>query len=545
MSTPLSPWYLLSVLICVPLVADVRLPALFGDHMVLQQDIPLPIWGWAEPGEAVTVTVGELTGDTIADATGAWRLDLPALPSSAAGRTLTVKGRNTVRYEDVVVGEVWIASGQSNMAFHLNSAHTAANDLPKASDPEMRLFVVQQRTASATLNDVRGHWQRCNPDSARRFSAVAYYFGRDLRQALGRPVGLICSAWGGTGAETWISLQALSEEPPLTRPLAAWKAALKAEARVAAEPELMAGYERDLQLWQKEVAPKFNAAMRAFNEARAKGDLSAIRPAPERPEPRNPDPMGMPNPSARPSTPTVTFNGMIAPLMPFAIRGVLWYQGEGNVTQPVEYAELFPRLIRDWRRRWGQADFPFLFVQIPNWERGSEDTSLPQLREAQRLASVQVPRTAMAVTIDIGDPHDVHPTNKVDVGRRLALLARRDVYGERIVARGPIFARATPEGANVRLHFTSEGSRPCLGQAPWRAAGVQPYPAYRLIGFEVRDETGRWREAAARLDEGTVVVTHPEGAKVRGVRYAWTSAPRGNLYNPEGLPAAPFRWEYP
>ena len=245
------------------------------------------------------------------------------------------------------------------------------------------------------------------------------------------------------------------------------------------------------------------------------------------------------------TTPTVTFNGMIAPLMPFAIRGVLWYQGEGNVTQPVEYAELFPRLIRDWRRRWGQADFPFLFVQIPNWERGSEDTSLPQLREAQRLASVQVPRTAMAVTIDIGDPHDVHPTNKVDVGRRLALLARRDVYGERIVARGPIFARATPEGANVRLHFTSEGSRPCLGQAPWRAAGVQPYPAYRLIGFEVRDETGRWREAAARLDEGTVVVTHPEGAKVRGVRYAWTSAPRGNLYNPEGLPAAPFRWEYP
>jgi len=539
------PLLLLSVLICGSVQADVRVPALFGDHMVLQQDTVVPIWGWADPGEAVMVTLGGQNAHAVADAAGAWHLDLAPMPPSAAGRTLTVSGRTTVRCEDVVVGEVWVASGQSNMAFHLNSAHTAASDLPRASDPEMRLFVVQQRTASAPLRDVRGSWQRCSPDSARRFSAVAYYFGRDLRQTLGRPVGLICSAWGGTGAETWISLDALHQEPLLTRPVSAWQAALREAAKVAAEPSLVDAYERELQLWQREVSPKFNAAMRAFNEARAKGDLSVARPVPERPEPRNPDPMGMPSPSARPSTPTVTYNGMIAPLMHFAIRGVVWYQGEGNVTQPVEYAELFPRLISDWRRQWGQGDFPFLFVQIPNWERGSDDTSLPQLRESQRLASVRVPRTGMAVTIDLGDPNDVHPVNKVDVGRRLALLARREVYGESIVARGPIFERATIEGPRVRLHFVTEGSRPCLGQAPWRAAGVQPFPVDRLVGFEAKDESGRWHEASALLDEDTVVVEHLGGARVVGVRYAWTNAPRGNLYNLAGLPAAPFMWEYP
>jgi sialate O-acetylesterase len=523
--------------------ADVRLPAIFGHHMVLQQDAPVPVWGTAEAGETIAVSWGATLARTVAGPDGRWRVTLAPLASSSVPQSLVVSGKNTVRCDDVIVGEVWLASGQSNMGFYLNSAHNAASAIAAATDDDLRLFVVERQTAAAPQRELQGQWQRCRPETARWFSAVAYFFGHELRRALGRPVGVINSSWGGTPAEAWTSIEALRQDPPLARPLAGWDAAVVAHRKLQADPSPIATYQRELKRWQAEVAPKFNAAMRAYNEARAKGDTAVTRPVPDWPEPRHPDPMAIPSPSARPSTPSVTFNAMIAPLIPYAVRGVIWYQGEGNVTQAEEYASLFPRLILDWRGRWAQADFPFLFVQIPNWGRGDDEVQLPALREAQRLTALRVPRTAMAVTIDVGDPADVHPTDKLDVGLRLALLARRDVYGQPVVASGPVIRELTRDGSQVRLQFDHAAGGLVLGQAPWRAKGVAPYPADRLIGFEVADAAGRWQEARARIDGDGVVVLPPGGGATTAVRYAWASAPRANLYNRAGLPAAPFQRE--
>ncbi len=523
--------------------ADVRLPAIFGDHMVLQQDALLPVWGDADPGEEITVAFGGREVRTRAAADGTWRATLPAQPANAVAQTFEVRGKNTVRFTDVLVGEVWLAGGQSNMAFPLSSAHDAATVLPQAEDAALRFFTVERRTAATPQRQVRGRWQVCRPDVAKGFSAVAYFFARDLRAALGRPVGVIHSSWGGTPAQTWLSIDALRASPALARHVAAWDKAVAAHAKLEADPAPRAAYAAALKKWQAEVAPKFNAATRAYNEARAKGDTTAPRPVPESPEPENPDPMDIPSPSKRPNTPAVSYHAMIAPLAPYALRGALWYQGEANVGQAKEYESLLPALIGDWRGRWAQGDFPFLIVQLPDWARPGDDAALPEFREAQRIVAARVPRSGLAVTIDLGDPKDVHPSGKRDVGLRLARLARRDVYGEHIVAAGPTFRAAAYEGAAVQLTFAHTEGGLRLGQSPWRPAGEAPYATDRLTGFELRGPNGKWRQADAKIDGAVVTVSHREISQPDGVRYAWTSAPRANLYNGAGLPAAPFRHE--
>jgi sialate O-acetylesterase len=269
-----------------------------------------------------------------------------------------------------------------------------------------------------------------------------------------------------------------------------------------------------------------------------------------RPEASNPDPMGMPSPSRRPSTPTVNFNGMIAPLIPYAIRGVIWYQGENNAGRGLEYRELFPRLIEDWRNVWQKAgyeagkDFPFLFVQLPSNGQDASPIAAqgwPWLREAQ-LLTLKVPRTGMAITLDVGDPNNVHPGDKIDVGQRLALLARKTVYGEEIVASGPLYQDFKVEAdGSVRVRFTETGSGLTIGQAPWYAAGVAPFPKDKLIGFFIAGEDKKWVEAHARVDGNSVVVSSAQVPKPAAVRYGWANSPRCNLYNKEGLPASPFR----
>jgi sialate O-acetylesterase len=442
-----------------------------------------------------------------------------------------------------LVGEVWLASGQSNMAFPLSAAHNADTEVPRANDASLRLFVVEHQTAASPQSDLRGRWQVCSPATARGFSAVAYFFGRDLRTTLGRPVGLINSSWGGTPAQTWLSIDALRPDPPLAKHLASWEKAVAAHRLLQADPTPVANYQGDLKRWQSEVAPKFAAATRAYNEARANGDTTSTAPKPERPEPANPDPMAIPSPSARPQTPSVIFNAMIAPLIPFPMRGVIWYQGEANVGQAKDYEVLFPRLILDWRTRWAQKDFPFLFVQLPAWARPGNPLELPALRDVQRLTFERVPHTAMAVTLDLGNPAEVHPTGKLDVGLRLSRLARARVYGESLVASGPTFREVRFEGAITRVRFQTSDSGLVLGQSPWRAKGVEPYPTDRLVGFELRGSDGPWFEATARISGDEVIVSHPDVSAPAAVRYAWTGAPRANLYNREGLPAAPFNTE--
>jgi sialate O-acetylesterase len=266
------------------------------------------------------------------------------------------------------------------------------------------------------------------------------------------------------------------------------------------------------------------------------------KPQPAWPEPQNPDPMGMPSPSRRPQTPTVSYNGMIAPLAPFALRGVIWYQGEANGSAGLEYRELFPRLIQDWRAHWG-AELPFLYVQLPCF--GPDPTPVatsgwPWTREAQLMA-LREPRTNMAITIDVGDPGDVHPTDKRDVGHRLALLARRNVYAEKVVASGPLLKDFSVEGETIRVRFRETGSGLIIGQAPWRAKGVTALPSDQLVGFYVAGDNREWVEARATIDGDCVVVSSPAVKKPVAVRYGWANSPRCNLSNREGLPASPFR----
>ncbi len=372
---------------------------------------------------------------------------------------------------------------------------------------------------------------------------MAYFFAKEIRRTQKCPVGVLNGSWGGTPIQIWMSLDAFRKDPPITKSLDLWNKAVEDYQKVKANPQLVADYQRDLKQWQAEVAPSYNAAMKKYNDDKAAGKPVGPKPTPSRPEPINPDPMAIPSPSRRPHTPTVAFNAMIAPLAPYGLKGALWYQGEENGSVGLEYRVLLPRMIENWRGVWGEGDFPFLIVQLPC--NGPDSTPVagsgwPYLREAQLMA-LSVPRTAMAVTIDIGDPANVHPKDKLDVGLRLALAARKLAYGEAVTGCGPLYKSSTVEGTKMRIQFTETGGGLIIGQSPWLAPGVQPLPKDRLIGFYIAGEDRQWVEAEAAIDGDSVVVSGPRVAHPAAVRYAWANSPRCNLYNKECLPASPFR----
>jgi sialate O-acetylesterase len=531
----------------LPLRAKVRLPAVFTDHVVLQREAKVPVWGYADAGEKVTVKFAGQEKSVAADANGKWLVRLDAMPASGEARELVVTGKDSsVKLNDVLVGDVWLAGGQSNMGFPLNSAHNAKEELPKAQDSQLRFFRVKTKTAAEPQTDCIGQWEASTPDTAKNFSAVAYFFVQEIRRDQKVPVAVLQAPWGGTDIETWISLEGLKQNPALANPLSRWDKAVADYEKIKANPNLVADYEKDLKQWQKEVAPAYDAAVKKYNADKDAGKEVGAKPQPPRPEPSNPNPMRMPSPSRRPSTPTVNFNGMIAPLVPYAIRGVIWYQGENNGGRGIEYRELFPRLIEDWRNQWtksGGADFPFLFVQLPCNGKDSTpvaESGWPWLREAQ-LMTLKVPRTGMAITIDIGDPNNVHPADKIDVGQRLALVAKKLTYGENVVASGPLFKKMEIDGGKVRVQFTETGSRLTIGQQPWCAKGMTPFPKDKLIGFFIAGDDKKWIEADASIDGDNVIVSSAQVPKPVAVRYGWANSPRCNLYNKEGLPASPFR----
>lgn len=531
--------------------AEIRLPHVLASHMILQRETAVPIWGWAGPGETVTVTFAGQTCVANATADGRWQVQLTAMPANEDGRDLVVADQaGRVVLTDVLVGDVWLAGGQSNMGFPLNSAHNAAEVLPQARDPQLRFFSVARKPAAAPQSDCAGTWEATTPETAKNFSAVAYFFAREIRRDQHCPVGVLLAPWGGTDIETWISLAGLKQSPALTKTLDRWREAVVQAAKIQAHPELAAAYESDLKHWQAEVAPAYNAALKQYNADKAAGHEVGPKPQPARPEPSNPDPMGLPSPSRRPSTPTVNFNGLIAPLAPCALRGIIWYQGENNGSAGMAYRALFPRLIMDWREQWqsagfaGGADLPFLFVQLPC--NGADavpvaQSGWPWLREAQ-LLTLGVPHTAMAITIDVGNPNDVHPADKIDVGVRLALAAKKLVYHESVIASGPLYEGFTVEAnGQLRVCFSETGGGLVIGQAPWRAPGVPPLPLDQLIGFYLAGEDQHWVAASARIDGGCVVVRSPQVPHPVAVRYGWANSPRCNLYNQAGLPASPFR----
>jgi len=521
------------------LQAEVKVPSIFGDHMILQQGATLPIWGVADVGEKVTVTVGGKTANTTADVSGKWRVNLPALPVTDAPLTMTIAGKNTLTFQDVLVGEVWFASGQSNMGFSLKSAHNAATVIPEANDPQLRFFHVGGPPGLEPSDALAvGKWELVTPTTAPSFSAVAYFFARELRAKLNHPVAILQSAWGGTSAEAWTPIDAIQKDPALKSYADSYAKVKTAFPQASAElPTKMDAWHQEAVLWEKEVGVIYNPLLTAWkaeaDKAKAAGQTLPPLPQPSRPRPQQPPPAW-----GGTGVPSVLYNGEVAPVVPYAIRGVIWYQGEANANAWASYQPLLSALITGWRAHWGQGDFPFLFVQLPKYLYGP---NWPQMREAQSK-TLALPNTAMATIIDLGDPNNIHPIDKLDVGMRLALVARHAVYGEKdLVWTGPIYASMKAEGNAIRVNFTQTGGGLVIGSSPWTPPNTTPVPATSLLGFAVALDENHWFPAEAKIDGNTVLVSSDKVPNPVAVRYAWQHSPDCNLYNKEGLPTAPFR----
>jgi len=534
--------------------ADVKMPAIFGDHMVLQQNIKIPVWGWADPGEAVAVALGDNTAKTTADGGGKWRVDLQPVKDTATPFTLTVKGKNTLTFSDVLIGDVWVCSGQSNMEFDLagnmgtykgfGGATNAAAAVPAANDPQLRLFIVAKTIALQPKPDVVGNWQVCTPDTAAQFSAVGYFFGQELRHSLNRPIGLIGTYWGGMPAQAFTSLSGLQKDPPFTNYVSAYQKIADDYPKAQQDyPTVLASYQQDLKKWNETVAPAYNAALKQWQDAVAQATASG-QPAPPKPVPPTPMPKHPVGPEGPASNPTVLFNGMVAPLIPYAITGVIWYQGEANGNKGVEYAMLFPRMITDWREKWAQGDFPFLYVELAAFGKPqtvpAEYNGWAFLRDAQ-LKTLSLPNTGMASAVDIGNPKDIHPKDKLDVGLRLALAAKHVAYKEKLVYSGPLYDSMKVEGNKIRVSFKEVGGGLQMGTPPWTPDGVTPPAPTELTGFAIAGADQKWTWAKARIDGNTVVVSSDDVTSPVAVRFGWGACPSINLYNKEGLPASPFR----
>ena len=498
--------------------AEVKLPAVFGDHMVLQRDSAAPVWGWAAPGEQVTVTAGTATASTEAGADGKWLVRLPSLKSSAAPIELIVAGAsNKIVIHDVLVGDVWVCSGQSNMAFQMGQASNAREELPKANHPEIRLFSVKRKVALESQPDCEGKWSVCTPDSVKGASAVGYFFIKEIAETQKIPMALINTHLGATPAQAWTSLDALQADPDLKKSYG---------DRFTQFIANLDAVNKTHDDWLVNGGKDYKDAMTKYYgdawQAKQKG-LPAPPPPklPATPEPMHPDDATLP---------TVLYNGMVAPLVPFAIKGVLWYQGESNAGQADLYRKLFPALIADWRKHWGQGDFPFFYVQLPNYRpRVAQPTEggWCQLREAQLQTLGKVTNTGMVVAIDVGEANDLHPVNKAPVGHRLALLARHDVYGENIVSSGPLYASHKLEGDKVVITFNHVGQ------------GLKP--TGELKGFAIAGIDNQFVWAQAKIESPNTVSVWSNNVKApTTVRYGWADNPEVNLCNSADLPASPF-----
>ncbi len=627
-----------------PSFGKVRLHTLFGDHLVLQRDVEAPVWGWADPGEAVRLTLGKYVAETRANEAGEWKAMLPPMPAGGP-YTLIVEGENKLVLEDVLFGEVWLCGGQSNMQYTLGMLGYQEADSARAHNSMLRMFNVAVGLDYLPKEDIKGgHWQPASPESIRDFSATAYFFGQYLQEHLGVPVGLISSNLGATTIETWMSAGALSAFPqfdPITgkirslnKSFAQLEAELKEYRKTWDKEYYLKGPgieqnwqnpETDVSDWQDISIPNFwewagledhdgavwfrkefdlppgfqgdtfNIALNQIDDydiawvnghrigesfggrnwrnyffpadiLKPKGNVLAVRvfdigglggmytsafwgnPILNGQWKFKPglriDASTFPTPVAPNGSffthPALLYNGSIAPLMPYAIKGAIWYQGESNALdgRSEEYGELLPAMIRDWRAGWGQGDFPFLVVQLANYTQEATEpgpSSWAELREAQ-VKALGEPNTAIATAIDIGDANDIHPKNKGDLGYRLSLAARKVAYGEDIVHFGPVYASMDVEGDKARISFSSVGS------------GLMTKDKYGYVrGFAVAGADQQFHWAKAYIEGNTVVVYHPEIEKPVAVRYAWADNPGPlGLCNKEGLPALPFRtdeWE--
>lgn len=614
--------------------ATLRLPHVFSDHAVLQREKPVPVWGWAAPGASVTIGLAGQTRTATAGTDGRWQVAFEPLPLGAPVELTATSGTESVKVGDLLVGDVWVCSGQSNMQFGTNGAINGAQEVAAADLPKIRLLQVPLISSDKPLSDITNNWVVCSPQTVAGFTAVGFFFGRELNRTLDVPIGLIGTSWGGTPAESWTKREALAAVPELAHFTTAFDQAManfpvikaKQEAELAARKTTSASKDQDdstwqqpaldtstwkdmtlPQLWEKtgltidgvvwfrhtveipaaaagkdlalSLGPIDDADVTWFDgkevgktagwniprtytipAALATAGVHQIaiqvtdtgggggiygaptqltlgtaslagvwkyRVAKEIPEAPKP-PMGPGNPWL----PTSLRNGMITPLMPYAIRGAIWYQGESNAGRAWQYRTLFPTMIKDWRADWGQGDFPFYFVQLANFTQPKTepgDSDWAELRDAQFNTLRTLPATGMASAIDIGEAADIHPRNKQEVGRRLAQWAIAAVPGKQVEPSGPLFTTATVEEGRIRVAFDHLGGG--------LVAKDGPLKRFSIAG---EDKVFVWADAV--IDGATVVVSSAKVSKPVAVRYAWENNPEGcNLVNQAGLPASPFR----
>lgn len=485
---------------------SVTMPNIFGDHMVLQQNQKIEIWGWALPDEKITVNLEGQTAQTVASKTGTWRVTLP--PRTADGKSLvmTVMGSNTIEFKDIKMGEVWLCSGQSNMAWPLSNAFDADLDTLTAKFPDIRLISVPQVGTQEQQKDFKGNWELCTPDSAKSFSAVGFYFGRQLHQVLDVPVGLIDNAWGGSACEAWIARDLLSKDQRYDELLDRWK-------------DIETNYDFDKQVAQ------YNAKLvkwkTASKKARDNGKTIPRRPRAPR------------NQLTGQHRPGNLYNGVLKPIIGFPIQGVIWYQGEANSGRAYQYRDLFPLMIQNWRDEWGIGDFAFYWVQLADFmEEGEEpaESNWAELREAQTMTLSKLPNTGQAVIIDIGESNNIHPRNKHDVGKRLARWALAEQYGVKIAYRSPSYHSMIIQDSKIIVTFDHVGT------------GLKGHDYKEVKGFTIAADNGEFVNAQARiLGKDRVEVWSDQITKPKAVRYAWANNPICNLKSMGGLPATPFR----
>lgn len=658
---------LLSALFPGNMSGEVSLPAIISNHMVLEKSAKVPIWGKAEPGEEITVTLGDRTAKATAGADGRWTTSLDLKDSGPGPFEMTVAGKNKLTISDVLVGEVWVAGGQSNMEWVLHDTTGAAEEIAKSANPMFRQFRVGKKASAKPLDDCKGSWVAAGPQTSGGFTAVGYYFGKAIQNELGVPVGIICDNWGGTCSEAWTSPESLDTDPELKDARLSWQAREEAypakkqayvdgldkwikedsrEDKPMADVSAYAGLDASTEGWVPVKVPGPVAApglpktgavwlRKEINiPEEAKGDLplylplegfdsvywngkpvkkttiatfpgvghdsrpnippkqvkqgknvlairfyepdksAAIRGVPvagktalggtwmARAEYSFPDPdpqktAALPPPSGNApepqNVPGYLFNGMIHPILPYAITGVIWYQGESNSGRAIRYRTAFPLVIADWRKHWGRGDFPFYFCQIANYrEKNSEpeDNNLSELREAQSMA-LRVPNTGQAVLIDLGEANNIHPRNKKDVGARLAAIALANQYGKNIPFSGPVFdsMKIVDDKAIVTFRHTEGGlvaaSLPetCVLSSPAgkTAPLVRNSPGSEVEGFAICGADRKWVWADARIDGDKVIVRSDKVPAPVAVRYAWARNPTCNLYNGAGFPTSPFR----
>lgn len=498
--------FLFAGLIVSQASADVRLPGFFGDHMVLQRDIPIPVWGWADAGEQVSLQIdGGKPAQATADADGRWRAKLPVMKAGGP-HTLTISAANRIVVKDVLIGEVWLCSGQSNMEWPVARSLNNEAEIAAGDHPQIRHLKVARVTAGHPRDDLKSAWQICSPATVGNFTAAGYFMARELQKELGVPIGLLNSSWGGTRIEPWTPVAGFEQVPALNDILT------QVRRTLPDDPEYQAGLQKHID------------AMTAWM-TEAKAALADGKPAPLSPE----FPVAH-KPLTAHTSPTAIYNAMMHPLVGYGMRGAIWYQGESNHSEGMLYHEKKKALVAGWRSLWGIGDFPFYYVQIAPYRYGSEDPKiLARFWEAQ-ATSLEIPNTGMVVISDIGNLSDIHPQNKQEVGRRLALLALKNDYGRKaLVASGPTFESLAIEGSKLRVRFSNSAGE-------LKSRDGQPLTHFEMIG-----EQAAFVSANAEIDGDSVVLTAPNIKEPAAMRFAWHKLAEPNLQNGAGLPASAFR----